>query len=135
MKMHSAILVVVAAFAVSLPGMYFINHGKMVGWELSDTFAGADKEDKDDPVVDALCLKALMYLSDGHHDKAIAAYSEAIKRDPKYSFSYLGRGDAYLAKGDLQRALTDYDAAVRVDPENDAAKERADLVRKQQRVK
>jgi tetratricopeptide (TPR) repeat protein len=73
-----------------------------------------------------------MCLGDGQHDKAIAAYSKAIKLDPKYSFSYLGRGDAYLAKGDRTRALQDYERAARLDPENGAAKDRLNLLRAQQ---
>jgi len=135
MKVHLVIGLVLVTFAVSLPVMYLVNNGKPLQWDKPDAITSEDKEDKDDPVVDALCLKGLMCLGEGQHDKAIAAYSEAIKRDPKYSFSYLGRGDVYLAKGDLDRALLDYDHAARIDPENDAAKERASFVRAQQKQK
>jgi tetratricopeptide (TPR) repeat protein len=133
MKLPGVIGIVVVAFAVSLPGMYFIHNWKTFKWDVPDISTSEDKEEKDNPAVDLLCLKGLMYLGDGKHEKAIAAYSEAIKLDPKYSFSYLGRGDVYLAKGELSRALLDYDSAARLDPENDAAKERASLVRARQR--
>jgi tetratricopeptide (TPR) repeat protein len=127
MKTYAVIGLVVVSFAVSLPGMYLLNNAKTIKWDVLDTVTSEDNEDKDDPAVDLLCLKGLMRLGEGQHDKAIAAYSEAIKLDPKYSFSYLGRGDVYLAKGDISRALLDYDLAARLDPENEAAKERATL--------
>ena len=133
MKVQHAIGLVVAVFAVSLPGMYLLNNGTLEWDASSDTLASADKEDTDNPAVDAYCLKGLMCASDGQYDKAISAYSEAIKLDPNYSFSYVGRGDAYAAKGDLDRALVDYDCAARLDPQNDAAKERANVLRAHQR--
>jgi tetratricopeptide (TPR) repeat protein len=128
-KIHGVIILVVAVFVLSLPGMYLSNKGKMGKWDLPDIMASEGKEDEDNPAVDMLCLKALMHLSDGEHEKAIAAYSEAIKLEPKYAFSYIGRGDVYLAKGDFKRALNDYDKAARLDPENDTAKERANVAR------
>jgi tetratricopeptide (TPR) repeat protein len=133
MKTYAAIGLVVLSFAVSLPGMYLLNNPKALKWELFESAPADETEDKDNPEVDVYCLKGLMYLSKGEHDKAITAYSAAIKLDPKYSFSYLGRGDVYLAQGDLKRALADYDTAARLDPDNDAAKERAAIVRAQQR--
>jgi tetratricopeptide (TPR) repeat protein len=121
MRISGVTMLVVVAVAVSLPGMYFLNNIK--------------GNEENDAAVDALCLKGLMCLGEGQHDKAIAAYSEAIKLDPEYSVSYLGRGDVHLAKKDLYRALLDYDCAARLDPGNDAAKERANLVRARQRKK
>jgi tetratricopeptide (TPR) repeat protein len=118
---------VMLVFVVSLPATYVMHHG--VPGLLSIVDADDDDAGSDDPVVDALCLKAMVALSNGQSDKAIDAYTEAIGRDPKYSYAFLGRGDAYLLKGDLDRALLDYDQAVRLDPTNDAAKTRADAVR------
>jgi tetratricopeptide (TPR) repeat protein len=122
---------VVVVFALSTSARYFTKGILTV--DDPAALVSESAEDKDDPVVDALCLKGLMYSSKGQHDKAIAAYTEAIGRDPKYAFSYIARGDVYQARGDLDRALLDYDAAARLDPKNEAAKERADLVREQRR--
>jgi tetratricopeptide (TPR) repeat protein len=113
-------------FVVSLPVTYILQGGLPAHLALAQ---GDEEPQTDDPMVDALCLKGLMALDNQLYDKAIASYTEAIDRDPKYSFAYLGRGDAYLAKGDLDRALRDFDQAVRLDPKNDAAKARADAVR------
>jgi tetratricopeptide (TPR) repeat protein len=134
-KIHSAIGLVLLALLVWLPGTYLMNFVKTAKWDLPDIIASEGKEDEDNPAVDMLCLKGLMHLSDGEHEKALASYSEAIKLEPKYSFSYIGRGDVYLTKGDLKRALLDYECAARLDPENDAAKERANLARTLQKQK
>jgi tetratricopeptide (TPR) repeat protein len=118
--------IVVLVFLVSLPAMQ--KAGRLLSIPGGNE---AEAEDTDDPAVDMFCLKALGYLGDEQYDKAVAAYTEAIRRDPKYSFAYLGRGNSYMAKGDLDRALLDYDQAVRLDPTNEAAKTLANLVRQQ----
>jgi tetratricopeptide (TPR) repeat protein len=117
-------------FAVTLPFTYVLNHGLPASFGTSFMEDSAD-EDSDDPVVDAMCLKGLMHSSNGHYDKAITAYTEAIKRDPKYVYAYIGRGDVYFTKGDLDRALADYDHVLRIDPKNAEAKVRAEVIREQ----
>jgi len=117
-------------FAVSLPFTYVMKNGvpKGIGTAfIDDDFA----YESDDPVVDALCLKGALYFSDQKYDRAIDAYSAAIRRDPKYVYAYIGRGDVYSAKGDLDRALADYDEAARLDPRNQEAKVRAEMIREE----
>ena len=121
---------VAIVFVVSLPATYVMNHGLPA----IVTLSGCDADepgDNDDPVVDALCLKAAMFAGNDQYDKAIAAYTEAIGRDPKYSFAYLGRANVYMAKGDIDRAVLDYDQAVRLDPKNEMAKALAEVARAQ----
>jgi tetratricopeptide (TPR) repeat protein len=116
-------------FVLTLPFMYVLNHG-LPALKLDSTTKEDDIPDEpDDPATDALLLKAVLYMQDGQNDKAIAAYTEAIKRSPKYSLAYIGRGDAYLAKSDYDRALLDYDEAARLDPRNEDIKKRAEVVR------
>jgi len=115
-------------FIICLPVAYVMQN---LASEADEFLAvNEDEEQVDDPVVDIYCLKGLAALGELQFDKAIAAYTAAIDRDPKYSFAYLGRGDAYLAKGDADRALLDYEHAARLDPSNDVARQRADAVRK-----
>lgn len=115
-------------FLVCLPVTYLM---QTVAVDADESLALDDEqEDRDDPIVDVYCLKGLAAMGNLQFDKAIEAYTAAIDRDSKYSFAYLGRGDAYLAKGDVDRALLDYDQAVRLDPNNDAARARADAVRR-----
>jgi tetratricopeptide (TPR) repeat protein len=120
--------VVVLVFLLSLPAMQKRLPDFLT---CTDNSSEAEGDDRDDPAVDMLCLKGLVYLGKEQFDKAIAAYSEAIDRDPKYSFAYIGRGNAYAAKGDLDHALLDFDKAARLDPNDDTAKTLADMIREQ----
>ncbi|HLJ92528.1 MAG TPA: tetratricopeptide repeat protein [Gemmataceae bacterium] len=115
-------------FLVSLPVTYFMQN--VASDADASTALNDEHEQQDDPIVDVYCLKGLAAMEKLQFDKAIAAYTAAINRDSQYSFAYVGRGDAYLAQGDADRALVDYDHAVRLDPSNAAAKARADAVRK-----
>jgi tetratricopeptide (TPR) repeat protein len=88
-------------FVLTLPFMYLLNHG-LPALKFGSTIMEDDIPDEpDDPATDALLLKAVLYVQDGQNDKAVAAYTEAIQRSPKYSIAYIGRGDAYLAKSGL----------------------------------
>ncbi|MFK4511573.1 tetratricopeptide repeat protein [Bradyrhizobium daqingense] len=52
----------------------------------------------------------------GEANAAIAAASEAIRRDPRDANAYYNRGNAYSARGDTDRAIADYSATIRLDP-------------------
>jgi tetratricopeptide (TPR) repeat protein len=116
---------IVAVFLLSMSVGLLMNSASS-GWQfLLDTKeVSEEKEERDDPVVDVLCLKAMKEMSDGNYGTAIATYTKAIERDPKYLFSYIGRGDAYILRGDLDQAIHDYTQATRLDPANSAARER-----------
>src|SRR5262245_29766744 len=124
---------IVVVFLVSFPATFLMNAGPSI-WSFSfdAAEAGEEREHRDDPVVDVLCLKAMKEMGDGNYTKAIATYTKAIERDPKYSFSYIGRGDAYVLQGDLDRALQDYNQAARLDPDDPTARERLEITRKAQ---
>ena len=49
--------------------------------------------------------------------RAIANYTKAIQRNPKYAAAYNKRGDAYRAQDDYARAIADYTQAIQLDPE------------------
>jgi tetratricopeptide (TPR) repeat protein len=48
------------------------------------------------------------------HDQAIADFSKALEIDPEYAngLNYMNRGNAYLQKGDKERARKDLERAV-----------------------
>jgi tetratricopeptide (TPR) repeat protein len=123
------VALIVAVFGVTLPFTYILNHG--LPTQFTNSWADFDDNSNeiDDPVLDALCLKAVIYLNNEQYEKAIGAYSEAIQRNPKFSLAYIGRGDVYLAKNDYDRAITDYEQASRLDPRNEELKRRVDVVR------
>jgi len=49
------------------------------------------------------------------YDGAIAAYSEAIRFDPKSAHVFISRGNAYKNKGDHDRAIADFNEAIQLD--------------------
>jgi len=50
------------------------------------------------------------------YDRAIADFSEAIRRDPKSTRGHNGRGIAYIRKGDYDHAIDDFDRTIAIDP-------------------
>jgi tetratricopeptide (TPR) repeat protein len=48
--------------------------------------------------------------------KAIAAFDEAIRLNPKDADAYINRGSAHASIGNCDTALADYDEAIRLDP-------------------
>lgn len=50
--------------------------------------------------------------------EAIAAYNQAIRRDPKGARVYSLRGDAYRRLGRYHQALLDYNQAIRLAPQS-----------------
>lgn len=49
-------------------------------------------------------------------DKVIHDLDAAIQRNPEDAKAYSTRGDAYLQKGEYDRAIADYNAAIKLDP-------------------
>jgi tetratricopeptide (TPR) repeat protein len=56
-------------------------------------------------------------LRNQDHERAIAAYTEALEDDPNDSLSLQGRGLAAYGKGDHAAAIADFDAALQLQPE------------------
>lgn len=61
----------------------------------------------------------IRYLSEGHYQEAIIAFTAAIEIDPKRAPAYVGRGDSYLLSGEseenLKAAREDYKQAISLD--------------------
>ena len=55
----------------------------------------------------------------GNYSSAIRHYSYVLSRIPTNTRALIGRGDAWMKKGDYIRAFTDYDKAFRLEPENE----------------
>ena len=57
------------------------------------------------------------FFRDNAHDinGAIEDYSNAIVLNPNYAYSYLGRGDMYMLRGDSAKARIDYEKVVQLD--------------------
>ena len=68
-----------------------------------------------DAAADAL-KKGKACLEKKDFDAAIAAFTEAIRLDPKDAVAYSERGRAYVEKGDLDKAIADCSEAIHLDP-------------------
>jgi tetratricopeptide (TPR) repeat protein len=55
-------------------------------------------------------------INNGNYDRAIAAFSDAMRLDPKSAPAFTNRGVAYERKGDMDRAIADFSEAIRLDP-------------------
>lgn len=60
--------------------------------------------------------EAEKYLARDDREKAIAAYSQAIKLDPDCKKAYVGRGMVYNETNDRNKALADFSKAIKLDP-------------------
>jgi tetratricopeptide (TPR) repeat protein len=56
------------------------------------------------------------YFNESDYDKAIAAFTEAIRLKPDVAEYYNDRGVMYSYKGDLDNAIADYTEAIRLEP-------------------
>lgn len=66
----------------------------------------------------------------GRFDEAIAAVDTAIRLNPEHATAYANRGLAYINKGDLDRALADFNRAIEIAPIPVSLRNRADAYRK-----
>ena len=55
-------------------------------------------------------------INNGDYDRAIVAFSDAMRLDPKNALAFANRGTAYGKKGDNDRAIADFNEAIRLDP-------------------
>jgi len=62
--------------------------------------------------------RAFDHEESGELDKAIAAYSEAIRLDPDCAEAYFFRGGVYAKKDAFDRAIADYTQAIRFNPKD-----------------
>lgn len=69
---------------------------------------------------DTYVARAHAWYIQGHSDKAIEDYTQALDRGVEAaSEAYAGRGNAYESLGDIAKAVADYAEAVRLDPEDE----------------
>jgi tetratricopeptide (TPR) repeat protein len=65
-----------------------------------------------------LVSRGLAWFEQKEYDKAIAAYTSAIRLDPSYAYAYACRAQAWLRKHYRDRETADYSEAIRLDPKN-----------------
>jgi tetratricopeptide (TPR) repeat protein len=62
--------------------------------------------------------RGFAYAAKGDSERAIAAYSEAIRFNPKDAAAYTNRASAYSARRDSDRAIADYSEVIRLNPKS-----------------
>lgn len=65
-------------------------------------------------------MKARINSSRGEFDAAIAGLSEALKLNSKHAAFYVERGAAWSSKGDVAKAMADFQQAIQLDTTNSA---------------
>jgi len=81
----------------------------------TDNKAPVDTKVAEKPRADDPFTRGTFALMTGLYDKAIPAFSEAIRLNPKDVEAYSSRGLCYMAKGDPEKAEKDFDEAIRLD--------------------
>jgi tetratricopeptide (TPR) repeat protein len=98
------------------------------GWlERSDviSFSAAlnffNHEVKRNPTAQAYAIRGKIWHEKREHDKALADWKEAIRRDPNDPLAYVERGSAWFDEKEYDKAIADCNEAVRLDPKCGAA--------------
>jgi tetratricopeptide (TPR) repeat protein len=64
----------------------------------------------------ALAWLMFPFAAPAQHDKAIADYTDAIRRNPSDATAYFNRGLAWQSKQEYDKAIADYNKAIRLNP-------------------
>jgi tetratricopeptide (TPR) repeat protein len=72
--------------------------------------------------IKALIARAGAYDRKDQIDRAIGDYDTALRLDPALADIFNIRGELWLRKGDRPRALTDFGAAIKLNPQHEAAR-------------
>ncbi len=70
--------------------------------------------------VDLKIRLALYYQVDQQPQKAIQVYNEILSRDDDHIEAFRGRGDAYLSVGEHAAAISDFEQALKLQPDDSA---------------
>jgi tetratricopeptide (TPR) repeat protein len=73
-------------------------------------------------LIKALIARATLYARHDQVDRAIADDSRALLLDPTLADIFNARGELWLKKGDKPKAVQDFGAALKIDPNHEKAK-------------
>lgn|GEM_PF-1722071 len=101
--------------------------------------AGQDRQAIDDmneairllPSAAMYCARGVAYLKQSQIDSALADFDRAIEVDSSFARTYRERAETYIKKGRPDLAIRDYDKALQLDSDDADARERRDILRRQ----
>jgi tetratricopeptide (TPR) repeat protein len=84
----------------------------------------AIKVTHDSDTLRSLCFanRGMMFTKLGDSDRAISDLNKALELDPKSSFAYAGRAEAYLRHDNIERARKDSEQALQLRPDEHTTK-------------
>jgi len=98
---------------------------------LADVFAGLALNPKDVRVKASLIArKATIYHFTGLRDFGVKFHKEAIALDPGFSWPHNNLGALYYDEGKLEKAKKEFEEALRLDPDDNTAKENIELLKR-----
>lgn len=77
----------------------------------------SDLFERTEQLTKVYCLRALVYEEMDNFEMAILDYTHAIDRTQRPEL-FVYRGNAYHSQGQFKKALNDYDAAIKLEPNN-----------------
>jgi tetratricopeptide (TPR) repeat protein len=80
-----------------------------------------NNEVRRNPSAQAYAIRGKIWHAKHEHDKALADWQEAIRRDPSDPLAYVERGAAWFDEKQYEKAIADCNEALRVDPKCGAA--------------
>jgi tetratricopeptide (TPR) repeat protein len=97
----------------------WINRAEVIPfWQALDFF---NDEVKRNPTAKTYTIRGTIWDHMREYDKAIADYTEAIRRDPQNAMVLYMRGSAREDRDDYDKAIADFSEAIRLDPKNEDA--------------
>ncbi|HEV3300484.1 MAG TPA: tetratricopeptide repeat protein [Planctomycetaceae bacterium] len=80
-----------------------------------------NNEIRRNPTAQAYAIRGKIWHEKHEHDKALADWKEAIRRDPNDPLAYVERGSAWFDEKEYDKAIADCNEALRLDPKCGAA--------------
>ena len=77
-------------------------------------------------------LMGMVYGKRGRADEALEALSTAEKLDPRFEMTYVYRGNIYATRGQTPLAISEYQRAVAINPNNTTAQQALAMITSQQ---
>lgn len=66
-------------------------------------------------------MKGISLAKKGSFSNALKCYKHALDIEPNFTQAFVARGAAYVLQGQMQRAITEFEQALTIDPQQQYA--------------